>query len=115
MSMSTNMLIYARVHDEFGNLIQLILSTLFSIRHFILFFIIWLVLFSFLIQISGSEIASKEEYKRLPNFMYFIYTYRNSIGDIDVVDYDFWDLTSYRLYNFSMLMIYVIYFIWFVQ
>ena len=62
LSTSLILMINSRAHDQFGKLSQLIWQTLTSIRHFIMFFFIWLVLFGLMIQISGAEIAGKEDY-----------------------------------------------------
>lgn len=114
-STSITLMVDSRCHDEFGKLTQLIFNTIINIRHFLVFYFFWLILFSLLIQISGAEINNKDEYPSMPNIMFYIQSYRNAIGDLDVLDYDFWEQTSFREYNWSMFMIYVIYFIWLSQ
>ena len=64
---------------------------------------------------SGANIRNKNDYDSMPEMMFYLQTFRNSIGNIDVLSYEFWDDTMIRLEGFSKFMIYLIQFIWFIQ
>jgi hypothetical protein len=68
-----------------------------------------------LFELTGAEVASSDDYRREPNLMFYIQTYRNAIGDLDVFSYDVWDNASYTYHNLSIFMIQLIWFLWVIQ
>jgi hypothetical protein len=80
--------LYLRVFENFGMLIELLSKTVEEIRLFAGFFYTWIFMFSLIFQILGMQIPNQDgqdsDYKELNIFAaYFLYTYRNSIGDIN--------------------------------
>ena len=77
-------------------LIELLTKTVEEIRLFAGFFYTWIFMFSLIFQILGLQIPNQDDfsqtdYKELDIFTaYFLYTYRNSIGDINPPGTAFW-------------------------
>lgn len=88
---------------------------------FALFFYGWILMFSLLFQILGMQVPpnddNESDYKNVNVFMvYFLQTYRNSIGDIAAPDYSFWTARGTQStgdWYSSRFMIFLIWFFWF--
>lgn len=87
-------LFFLRVYEKFGMLVQLIITVILDIKNFIFFFFLWLVLFSLLYRIAGIKI-DRDDYKNVNSFLaYIIVIFRNSIGDEQIPNTDYWDEKS---------------------
>lgn len=79
---------YARINEVFGQLVDLIEKVLNSTKFFLIFFISWDFVFSWLYRIAGAEVdadkdPSEHTYRKLPTFMrYFMEIFRNTVGDV---------------------------------
>ena len=71
---------FVRLSDDFGFLVRMIGITITELTPFIMFFFLYSTLFSVAFMILKID---TEEYDRLDtNFAYFMYGFRNSIGDL---------------------------------
>jgi hypothetical protein len=87
---------YVRVIDNFGFLVQMIISVFSDLLPFFVIFFVFVILFSLVIEIMGADFASYSDdgavYIGVSKFLkIFIQIFRNSIGDINVVDYGVWN------------------------
>lgn len=113
LSMATlKIFFFLRIYDEFGLLVQLFLQVLSDVTTFSTFFGGWIVLFAVIFQTMG--IAFDEgDYPNLGTFTkYLMYSYRNSIGDINPPLYDFWSSRIEESATVSTLMIGMVWFAW---
>lgn len=90
---------YVRVIDNFGFLVQMIISVFTDLVPFFVIFAVFVLLFSLVIEIMGADIDSYGDdgavYIGLPKFAkIMIQIFRNSIGDINIVSYGVWDPRS---------------------
>lgn len=87
-------LFFLRVYGKFGMLVQLIISVVIDIKNFIFFFVLWLILFSLLYRIAGIKI-DEGDYKNVNSYLaYVIVIFRNSIGDEQIPDTNYWTAQS---------------------
>jgi len=71
---------FVRLSDDFGFLVRMIGITITELTPFIIFFFLYSTFFSVAFMILKID---TEEYDRLDtNFAYFMYGFRNSIGDL---------------------------------
>lgn len=81
---------FLRVNEYFSMLCQLLYQCLVDLFAFMIFFVAWLFLFSFLYKISGSGV-SQDDYPHVTPYIYYVIVImRNSIGDEQMPTYDFW-------------------------
>ena len=111
--------LYLRVYEEFGLLNKLLYEAILEVKIFAFFFYGWIFMFSLLFQILGMQVADNDDdesdYPNVNIFMvYFLQTYRNSIGDIAAPDYSFWTTrgASGELYS-SKIMVFFVWLLWF--
>lgn len=102
-------------------LVRLIYEVSGRMYTFLLFFIFWTVMFSWLFRICGTNIDQKQiqnEYTGLSLQMtQIIQVFRNTIGDIQVPNYEIWQQkdANGNLPMISVLMIYYVWFLWFIN
>lgn len=73
---------FARINEVFGQLVNLIAEVIKSIRFFLIFFVIWILVFSWLYRIAGVELNETNNYPHVPYFVsYFLEAFRNTLGD----------------------------------
>ena len=112
-------LFYARIFEQLWLLVRLIWQVLKRMFTFFVFFLFWNFMFSWLFRISGSGISNTEikDYDGLhTHVMQMITVFRNSLGDIQVPEYSFWENLGKADGNseaISNVMIYYIWFLWF--
>jgi len=54
------------------------------------FFFGWIILFSLIFRVLGMEIFLDDYAGLNLNIAYFVFTYRNAIGDVDAPGYNYW-------------------------
>ena len=101
---------YVRVIDNFGFLVQMIISVFTDLVPFFVIFAVFVLLFSLVIEIMGADIDSYGDdgavYIGLPKFAkIMIQIFRNSIGDINIVSYGVWDPRSESVDDYDHQMI----------
>lgn len=64
----------------FAEQIELIKSSFYDIRYFLLFFFLWVVIFAKIFYITGFEL-DEDEYPLVPKLAYLLHTFRGSIGE----------------------------------
>jgi len=106
---------YLRISEHFGKLVKLVGNCIIHALPFLIFYFGWILIFSIIFQILGMEIFN-DEYIGLPDWVtYFIYTYRNSLGDISVPIYTYWMEKLNTNQNIANSMIGIIWIFWFVN
>lgn len=101
--------------EQFGNLVSLVKKCISDVIPFMFFFVMWILLFSFLFQLVGLEI-NLDDYEGFNVYStYLMYTYRNSIGDLSTPEYNYWyDTLDHNPYQ-GWLMIVIIWLLWIVN
>ena len=103
---------FLRIYDDFGLLVQLFLQVLSDVTTFTTFFAGWIVIFAAIFQILGIQF-DETDYPFLDTFTkYLLYSYRNSIGDINPPLYDFWSSRVEDSPTVAHSMISVVWFAW---
>lgn len=91
---SVYLIFYARVFESFGLFVRMCKHSLASMNNFVIFLIFWLVLFAYLFVIAGNPIdksKDSEDYAYLDSSsQILIHTLRNTLGDLQLPDYEFW-------------------------
>lgn len=120
-------LFYARVYESFGLFVRICQQTIASMSNFVVFLFFWMVIFLYLFLIvTGSQINDDYKFKEgegknekefsLVDYWTtsMIDTYRNTIGDLQIPNIDFWK-ARFKKYDtsFHKLDVLVIYYIWF--
>jgi hypothetical protein len=72
---------YLRIFDEFGFLVQMIVTVFYDLRFFLAYFSIILVFFAIELSIIMRDV---EDHDGIGPFKYFIMTLRTSLGDNDI-------------------------------
>lgn len=86
---------FLKVIEEFSLVINFVTQCLWSIIPFTLLLLVWIVFLSFSFKLLGVKVQL-EEYHNVPESMiYFFWTYRNIIGDIQQLNYPQWIDSSY--------------------
>ena len=86
----SKILFFLRIYEELGSLVQMLLVTISSLTSFTFFLSISIAFFAFSYKALGVTFDDGD-YKDVPSFLIiFIQTFRNSIGDIAVLDYSSW-------------------------
>ena len=82
-------LFFLRIYANFAFLVQMLEMSIFQVFPFLVFFMMWVTLFTVSYQTLKVEISSADEdYPNVFSFIqYFLMTYRNSIGDISAPGY----------------------------
>ena len=84
------MLFFARVTQSVGQLVKLVSQTMYDVRVFLGFYIVWCCIFSLLFFVGGFSFPDKQ-YPHVSNTLVtFLSVFRNSIGDIKAPEYDYW-------------------------
>jgi hypothetical protein len=79
-----------RMYEQLGNLIALLVTAIFDISGFLMFFAIFIVTISAFYRMVGATFDD-QEYTGVYEFMiYFMQTLNNSIGDISTPNYKYW-------------------------
>lgn len=89
---------YMRVIKEFGNIIDLSMSVLGKVFYFLAFYFLWVIALALMYGMLGNTIDKDddhpedgEQYEQMGRFAkLFLYTYRNSIGDVQIPDSSYW-------------------------
>ena len=83
---------FFKINESFGLLILLISEVFSEILVFTMFMIVWIIGFACVFLLIGAEYKDDNEYPYLQNvfYIFFLQTYRNSIGDIATPNYSFW-------------------------
>ena len=79
-----------RIFDSFVAQIQLIGQVSVDLIPFMTFFFGWIILFSLIFRVLGMEIFLDDYAGFNLNLAYFVYTYRNAIGDANAPVYNYW-------------------------
>jgi len=82
---------------------------------FMVFFVSFIILFSILFQILGLELFLDDYYGFKMAAAYFVYAYRNAIGDVQTPVYNFWLKEADDNPNLAWSMIILIWFFWFIN
>jgi hypothetical protein len=113
------LMFFLRINQTFGMLVQLILQVVIDFRHFGFFMVCWILIFSFLYRIAGIDVPNTgddAEYPEVNNFILFIIQiFRNSIGDLKVPDYTFWNARMTESRVVSLVMIAYVWFLWLIN
>lgn len=91
---------YMRVIKEFGNIIDLSMSVLSKVSYFLAFYFLWVIALAMMYGMLGVTIDKDddhpedgEQYEQMGRFAkLFFFTYRNSIGDLQIPDSSYWQL-----------------------
>ena len=87
---TTRILQYIRYKESFSFLVQMLMAVIFDLAPFLTIFLIFIIVFTFIIVIMEGDI-DPEDYEGIPKFMrIMIQIFRNSIGDISIVQYGKW-------------------------
>ena len=108
-------LYYLRVFPALGQIIRLSYDVFYAARSFSVFFYLYILLFSFQYTIlkvvisghpdKGFGHGTGNDYERLSKFLgFFLYAFRNSIGDLQVPNAEYWEK--------SPVMVYIIWIVW---
>lgn len=82
---------YLRILSGFGLFILLISQCLVDIFIFFTFMLLWIIVFTVLLYILRTDIPNYVDYPHLPWYMQLtIQVWRNSLGDIQPPQYEFW-------------------------
>lgn len=111
---------FMKVDDKFGMLVQLIKTSINDVKAFALFMFIWLMAFSLISMLLGSNDDVGETYVDIHEFVgYFLLIFENSIGNINPPSYGFWlekmkvdSGVNSSLQGGSRLVIYIIWIVW---
>lgn len=91
---SVYLIFYARVFESFGLFVRMCRHSLASMNNFLIFLIFWIILFAYLFVIAGNPIDKSkpnEDYAYLDQTSQIvIHTLRNTLGDLQLPEYDFW-------------------------
>lgn len=81
---------FLRAQEKFSLLVKLVVQCLYDVIPFTIFLISWVTFFGMVYRILGMDIEP-DDYDLLPSyFIYFIQTFRNSVGDIGAPSYSYW-------------------------
>ena len=106
-------LYYLRIFPALGQIIRLSYDVFYAARSFSVFFYLYVLFFAFQYKILKAAITGHPDtnhgdgydYERLSTFLgFFLFAFRNSIGDIEVPNAEFWDK--------SPVMVYMIWIVW---
>jgi hypothetical protein len=88
---SLKLLNFLRVFEDFGQFVELLGQVMKDVSVFTMFFFYWVGLNSFMFDIMGVD-YSNDDYDHVGrSFYYFLQTFRNALGDIEVPVYtSFW-------------------------
>ena len=80
----TKILYFLRVFESFGFLVQMVGITIIKLIPFLVFFLLWVLLFTVNFQILRAEVKDEDnDYMNLAGFWkFFFMSYRNAIGDL---------------------------------
>ena len=82
---------FMKLNNRFGMLVQLVANCLIDVFPFSLFLLIWIIAFSLLNKILGSESHMLTKNQNLNSyFIQMIQVWLDSIGNISLPTYDFW-------------------------
>ena len=83
-------LFFMKIFSEYGFLVQMVILSFYDMFAFLGFFALWVVFFAIQFKIIKFEYSS-DDYTHLPAFVQLILlSFRNSIGDINVPQYQYW-------------------------
>lgn len=102
---------FLRISEKFGLLVDLVAQALSDAVPFTVFLIMWIILFTILFRILGFEIDGGDYSSLAESGIYLAQTYRNSIGDIAVPSYSFWE-SQKEFPDIQNKMIIIIWFTW---
>ena len=105
----------ARFSERFGMLVQLLMTCVYKITSFTVFFFIWIFAFSFFYLILDMEIPLDDYPDLYPFLAYALQTYRNSIGDISPPTYPSWEARLTTEPKAAHAMITAIWVFWFLN
>lgn len=102
-----------------SRLVQLVVSTVYDIRFFILFFVSWIFVFAHLFKITGADFDDGD-YALIPQLKFVLQIFRNTIGDVAAPQYEYWQELHNSMEEKSsmsqpMLVIYTIWILWFLN
>jgi len=103
-----------RIYPKVGNFVKLIQMVFIDSMMFTTFFVGWIYVFSLMFQAVGIAI-NDEDYPEITNsWKYGLYSYRNSIGDINPPGYEYWikNLPDERYPTMARTMIIVVWVVW---
>lgn len=119
---------YLRVIQEFGNIIDLSYRVLSKVSYFIAYYMIWIIVLALVYGELGITIDKDDdhpldgaEYNQMSRiFKLMIFSYRNSVGDVNVVDTTYWQLFKdypEPKYNHGkpLIMVFALWFLWFLN
>jgi len=105
---------YIRVYESYGQLVELVTRVMKDVVTFSVFFIGWLLLFSFMYQTIGIEVEGLEDTNVNRQVSYLLRIFRNSVGDLDAPSMPYWYTHALEedSKTGSIIMIYYGWFIW---
>ena len=87
---TTRILQYIRYKDSFSFLVKMLTAVLIDLLPFLTIFMLYNFVFSMIIIIMEADISA-DDYQGIPRIMrIMIGTFRNSIGDISIIQYGKW-------------------------
>jgi len=95
--------------------IQLIAEVIIDLTPFMVFFFGWIVLFSIIFRVLGMEIFLDDYAGFNLNMAYFVFTYRNAIGDVNAPAYNYWLIEAEKNPFFAWGIITTIWTFWFLN
>ena len=92
---SMKVLFYTRIFKNYGRLTELLIQALYDLVPFMVFFFTAIIVFSgvfnVLLNNTKPDEPNDDEYPNLPNWSRdILWTFRNSIGDLQMPDYSYW-------------------------
>lgn len=89
---------FLRINEEFGFLAQMVIETFDDMRFFMLYFFVWIILFTTLYSILKVDPGEFDEegkppvdYPGVNRYVgLFLMSFRNAIGDLTPPDYESW-------------------------
>ena len=84
-------LFYLRVYEEYCNLIILMQDVVIKVSTFIVFLLLWMVYFNMLYTVMEVDFDGEDYPAVSQSFVNILQGYRNSIGDIAVPTYKYWE------------------------
>ena len=87
-----SMLFFVRVYERFGLLVTLIGQVFRDMGKFLIFFLSWCIVFSWLLRVAGVDIKDEDNaYKDINPFLYYIIqAFRDASGDFVTPSYTLW-------------------------
>lgn len=121
----SKLMILIRINQTFSQLAELVIVCIRDVIPFLIFLFTWILIFCVLYKVLGAMHGVDEQFPEIhPVFGFFLYTFENSIGNINNPTFKWWidiiDDPKYNTtYTFGYLLaktlIYLIYLVWFLN